>query len=66
MATGPTLSMISQQGITHLSHVFTNAVEGQAGLVGDDVEVFTNSLRGFLDFIFEFGIRTRNNSRRQI
>ena len=54
MATGPTLSMISQQGITHLSHVFTNAVEGQAGLVGDDVEVFTNSLRGFLDFIFEF------------
>ena len=42
------------QTITHLSHVFTNAVEGQAGLVGDDVEVLTNSLRGFLDFVFKF------------
>ena len=49
-----TLSIVGKQTITHLSHVFTNAVEGQAGLVGDDVEVLTNSLRGFLDFVFEF------------
>ena len=54
MANYPTLAMTSKQTITDLPDVFTNAVEGQAGLVGDDVEVFTNSLRGFLDFVFEF------------
>ena len=54
VANCPTLAMTSKQTITDLPDVFTNAVEGQTGLVGDDVEVLTNSLRGFLDFVFEF------------
>ena len=35
--------------VTHLSHVLRDAVESQAGLVGDDVKILTDSLTGFLD-----------------
>ena len=50
---------------THLSHVLGYPVECEAGLVSDNVQVFTNALWRLLDFVFEFGICTRNNCRRQ-
>ena len=47
---GPSHVTPSQhEAAPHLPHVLGNTVECQARLVGDDVEVLTYSLGGFLD-----------------
>ena len=43
------LHIATNNNTTHLPYVLGNAVESQAGLVGDNVEIFTDPLTGFLD-----------------